>query len=80
MCIGSIWNEDYYRNAKEKGQLQNQFKISQNLNHIKQNGVEKAKIMSLSSAEYVEENMLALIEKVNKSEASVLDKAVFLVQ
>lgn len=80
LCIGSLWNEDYYTNAKEKGQLQNQFKMSQNVISIKQNGVEKEKIMPLSSPDNVQKNMENLIENVNKSEASVLDKAVFLAQ
>lgn len=80
LSIGSLWNEDYYMNAKEKGQLQNQFKVSQNVISIKQNGVEKEKIMPMSSPEDVQENMETLIENVIKSEASVLDKAIFLAQ
>jgi len=80
LSIGSLWNEDYYSNAKEKGQLQNQFKISQNVISIKQNGIQKEKIMPLSSPTDVQQNMENLIEKVNKSEASVLDKAVYLAQ
>jgi Fic family protein len=80
LSIGSLWNEDYYSNAKEKGQIQNQFKVSQNVISIKQNGVEKEKIMPLSSPNDVQQNMEDLIENVNKSDASVLDKAVFLAQ
>lgn len=80
LSIGSLWNEDYYNNAKEKGQLQNQFKVSQNVISIKQNGIEKEKIMPLSSPEDVQKNMETLIESVNKSDASVLDKAIFLAQ
>ncbi len=80
LTIGSLWHEDYYSNAKEKGQLQNQFKVSQNVISIKQNGVEKEKIMPLSSPKDVHKNMENLIENVNKSDASVLDKAVFLAQ
>jgi len=80
LSIGSLWNEDYYLNAKEKGQLQNQFKVSQNVISIKQNGIEKEKIMPLSSPDNVQKNMEELIENVNKSDASVLDKAVFLAQ
>ena len=53
LSIGSLWNEDYYLNAKEKGQLQNQFKVSQNVISIKQNGVEKERIMPLSSPDDV---------------------------
>ncbi len=80
LSIGSLWNEEYYTNAKEKGQLQNQFKVSQNVISIKQNGIEKEKIIPLSSPDDVQKNMEALIEKVNKSDAFVLDKAVFLAQ
>ena len=80
LSIGSLWNEDYYKIAKEKGRLQNQFKVSQNVISIKQNGVEKEKIMPLSSPADFQKNMEALIENVNKSKSSVLDKAVFLAQ
>lgn len=80
LCIGSLWNEDYYSNAKEKGQIQNQFKMSQNVISIKQNGVEKERIMPLSTPDNVQKNMEILIENINKSEANVLDKAVFLAQ
>lgn len=80
MSIGSLWNEDYYSNAKEKGQVQNQFKVNQNVISLKQNGVEKAKIIPLSSPKNIQKNMDTLIEKVNNSDASVLDKAIFLAQ
>lgn len=80
LSIGSLWNEDYYLNAKEKGQLQNEFKMSQNVISIKQNGIEKEKIMPLSSPDDVQKNMETLIENVTKSEALVLDKAVYLAQ
>jgi Fic family protein len=80
LSIGSLWNEDYYTNAKEKGQLQNQFKVSQNVISIKQNGIEKERIMPLSSPDDVQKNMESLIENVNKSKASVMDKVVFLAQ
>lgn len=80
LSIGSLWNEDYYSNAKEKGQVQNEFKISQNVISIKQNGVEKERIMPLSSPDDVQKNMDFLISNVNKSEANVLDKAVYLAQ
>ena len=80
LSIGSLWNEDYYLNAKEKGQLPNQFKVSQNVISIKQNGIEKEKIMPLSTPENVQKNMENLIENINKSEANILDKTVFLAQ
>lgn len=80
LSIGSLWNEEYYIYAKEKSQLQNQFKVNQNVISIKQNGVEKERIMPFSSPDDVQTNIENLIEKVNKSEASVLDKAVYLAQ
>jgi len=60
LSIGSLWNEDYYSNAKEKGQVQNEFKISQNVISIKQNGVEKERIMPLSSPDDVQKNIKIL--------------------
>lgn len=80
LALKSLWNEDYYLNAKEKGQISNQFKISQNVISIKQNGIEKEKIMPLSSPENVLQNMEQLIETINKSDKSILDKSVYLAQ
>jgi Fic family protein len=80
LSIGSLWNEDYYTNAKEKGQLQNEFKISQNVIYIKQNNVEIEKIMPLSSPDDVQKNMENMIETINNSDKNVLDKAVYLAQ
>lgn len=44
LALNSLWNEDYYLNAKEKGQLQNQFKVSQNVISIKQTELKKNKL------------------------------------
>lgn len=80
LSIGSLWNEDYYSNAKEKGQVQNEFKFSQNVISIKQNGVEKDRIMPMSSPDDVQKNMKLIISNVKKTDANVLDKAVYLAQ
>lgn len=80
LSIGSLWNEDYYLDAKSKGQITNRFKISQNVISIKQNGVEKEKILPLSSPNNVEENMISLLQKINTSDKNIFDKCVFLAQ
>ena len=80
LCLGSLWKEDYYQSAKEKGQLENEFKISQNVISIKQNGIELEKIIPLSTSENVRNNMINLIEKINNSDATILEKCVFLAQ
>lgn len=80
LSIGSLWNEDYYINAKEKGQQPNKFKVSQNVISIKQNGVEIEKIMPLSTPNNVQKNMEDLIETINDSDVSIIDKCVFLTQ
>ncbi len=80
LTLGSLWNEDYYQGAKEKGQQQNEFKISQNVISIKQNAVEIEKIIPLSFPENVFENMSQLIETINKSDKNTVDKCVFLAQ
>jgi len=80
LCLGGLWNEDYYVAAKEKGQQINEFKISQNVISIKKNNVEIEKILPLSSPETVLNNMIQLIEKINKSDKNVIDKCVFLAQ
>ena len=80
LSIGSLWNDDYYLDAKEKGQEKGIFKVSPNVISIKKNNREIEKIMPLSSPNNVTENMNYLIEKVNSSDKNVIDKAVFLAQ
>ncbi len=80
LSIGSLWNEDYYLDAKAKGQEKDSFKISANVISIKKNNVEVEKIMPLSSPENVLENMTAIIKTINESDKKILEKAVFLAQ
>ncbi len=80
LSIGSLWNEDYYISAKEKGQLVNEFKISQNVISIKKNNVEIEKNIPISSPENVLENMNNLIASINNSDKNVLEKCIFLAQ
>ena len=80
LCIGSLWNEDYYLDAKEKGQLKGTFKISPNVISIKKDSIEIEKIMPLSSPSNVNENMSELIEKIKISDKNILDKVVYLAQ
>ena len=80
LCIGSLWNEDYYLDAKEKGQEKGTFKISPNVISIKKNTIEIEKITPLSTPENVLENMTALVEQINSSTKNLLDKAVFIAQ
>jgi Fic family protein len=80
LCLGSLWNEDYYQAVKEKGQCVNDFKISQNVISIKKNGVEVEQMMRLSSPENVQKNMESLIKTVNNSYTNVLEKCVYLAQ
>ena len=80
LAIGSLWNEDYYLNAKEKGQQINTFKISQNVISVKKNNVEIDKIIPLSSPIDVLENMRHLIETMTKSDKNCIEKASFLAQ
>ncbi len=80
LSIGSLWNEDYYASAKEKGQVVNEFKISQNVISIKKNNIEIEKIIPISSPENVWKNINSLIDTINNSDKNVLDKCVFLAQ
>lgn len=80
LCIGSLWNEDYYSSAKEKGQEINYFKKNENVISIKKNGVEIEKITPLSSPENVEKNMIELIENIKKSTKNTIEKTAFLAQ
>ena len=80
MAIGSLWNEDYYMNAKEKGQQINTFKISKNVISIKKNNVEIDQIIPLSSPIDVLENMKHLFETITKSDKDCIEKASFLAQ
>ena len=80
LCIGSLWNEDYYLDAKEKGQEKGTFKISPNVISIKKNNIEIEKIIPLSSPENVSEKMTGLVTQINSSNKNILDKAIFLAQ
>ncbi len=80
LCIGSLWNEDYYIDVKEKGQEKGSFKISPNVISIKKNNIEIEKIIPLSSPENVVENMTELVAKINSSNKDILDKAIFIAQ
>lgn len=80
LSIGNLWNDDYYLDAKEKGQEKGNFKASPNVISIKKNNIEIEKIMPLSSPENVYKNMEELVEKLNSSDKNVIDKAVFLAQ
>jgi len=80
LTIGGLWHEDYYLNAKEKGQLANHFKMSQNVISIKKNGVEVEKILPLSAPENVAKNMIDLLETISKSDKNTIEKASYLAQ
>ena len=80
LSIGSLWNDDYYLDAKEKGQERGTFKISPNVISIKKNNIEIEKIIPLSSPENATQNMNELIKKLNSSDKNVIEKAVFLAQ
>ena len=80
LAIGSLWNEDYYMNAKEKGQQINTFKTSQNVISVKKNNVEIDKIIPLSSPIDVIENMKNLIGTIATSDKNCIEKASFLAQ
>ncbi len=80
LSIGNLWNDDYYLDAKEKGQEKGTFKISPNVISIKKNNIEIEKIMPLSSPKNVSENMDELIKKINSSDKNTIEKAVFLAQ
>lgn len=80
LSIGSLWKDDYYLDAKSKGQIENTFKISPNVISIKQNGIEKEKILPLSSPENVEQNMILLLDKIKSSDKNVINKCVFMAQ
>ncbi len=67
LSIGNLWNDDYYLDAKEKGQEKATFKVSDNVISIKKNGVEIEKIMPLSSPKNVLQNMEELIKTINQS-------------
>ena len=80
LSIGSLWNDDYYLDAKEKGQEKGTFKVSPNVISINKNNIEIEKIMPLSSPNNVFENMNELIKIVNSSDKNVIEIVVFLAQ
>lgn len=80
LCIGSLWNEDYYLDVKQKGQKAGTFKANQNIISIKKNNIQIESITPLSTPQNVLKNMTGLILKVNSSSENCLDKAVYLAQ
>lgn len=80
-ALSYLWNyEDAYIGAKEKGQQINQFKCSQNTIQINKGGVFLEDIMPLSTPKSVKANMIELINTVNNSKKSVIQKVAYLAQ
>ena len=81
LILSSLWkNDNSYIDVKLKGQKENEFKISDNVIIIRKSNKTLKRIEPLSSPNNVEENMSLLIEKVNKSNKHIIEKAAYLAQ
>ncbi len=81
LTLGYLWKyDDAYLHAKSKGQQEGQFKISKNKIEIREAGKLIETIEPLSLPDTVEKNMQQLVNTINESNKSVLDKAVYLAQ
>lgn len=78
---GALWKDDFaFVSAKQDEQQMNQFKSGRNtIRIIKPNG-ETSYITPLSEPETVMDNMRQLVEKINRSNKDVVDKAAFLAE
>jgi Fic family protein len=81
LALGSLWkDESSYLAAKEAGQKENSFKTVNNIIRVKKPNKTFLNIAPLSSPENVYENMGKLIDVVNSSTKSCIEKAAFLSQ
>ncbi|MGB0880096.1 MAG: Fic family protein [Polaribacter sp.] len=81
LAIGSYFKaESAYLSAKNKGQEIGEFKTSENIIKITKPKQATQYIEPLSTIENTESNMKLLINKINLSNKSVFEKAVFLAQ
>ncbi|RIV73971.1 Fic family protein [Flagellimonas aequoris] len=81
LVIGNLWKlDDFYIDAKQKGQEPGNFKVGNNLIQISRGGKVIERMKPLSSPDNVSENMDRLVAQVEKSTASEIKKAAFLAQ
>jgi len=81
LVLGYLWKyDDAYLDAKSKGQKVGDFKISANKIEIRKAGEVIEVINPLSSPQSVEDDMKKLINTINASSKSSLEKAVFIAQ
>ena len=81
LVIGNLWKlDDFYIDAKQKGQEPGNFKVSNNLIQISRGSKVIERMEPLSSPDNVSENMDRLVAQVEKSTASEIKKAAFLAQ
>ena len=80
-ALSYLWNyDDAYIGAKNIGQLINDFKCSQNVIQINKGGQFLEDIIPLSTPKNVNENMNSLIDSINSSPKSILEKVAYLAQ
>lgn len=81
LILSSIWkDENFYFDAKLKGQLEGEFKVSNNEVKIVKNGKVFDTIKPLSSPENVVKNMDNIINNIHISNKGVIEKSVYLAQ
>jgi Fic family protein len=81
LSIGNLWKDDnYYVDAKLKGQTEGTFKISQNQIRITKGGKVLLHQDSLSNPNNAKENTQNIIDTVLKSDKPIIEKAAFLAQ
>ncbi len=79
LVVGNLWKlDDFYIDAKQKGQEIGNFKISNNLVQRSRNGKVLERLEPLSSPDNVHENMEKLVAEVKKSSATEIERVAFL--
>ncbi|MFV0566213.1 MAG: Fic family protein [Flavobacteriaceae bacterium] len=80
LLLESLWKDDFYLSYKAKGQEPGQLKVASNQIKITLPTGKTEIIQPLSSPENAEQNLIDLINQVNSSTKSIIEKASFLAQ
>lgn len=80
LCIGLLYQDDYYLSYKKEGQKQGDFKVKNNRIEITLTNGEVIYRNPISTEKKVETNIKMLLKQIENSEKEVIDKASFLAQ
>lgn len=80
LCLGLLYQDDYYLSYKKEGQKQGNFKVKNNRIEITLSNGEVIFRNPISTEKTVETNIKMLVKQIENNEKDVIDKAAFLAQ